>query len=184
MVWVNLTVALVRNADGAPQYEISVMEDITERKEREVALQRFRTALDSSADMVFLFDLSAGKLLDFNQTAAHLLGYTREELLDLRARDIRPAATHGTLRTETAELMSAAGHTHTVMTEYRRKDGSTFQVESRRAPPARSARPSRSARRHCAWKAPPARAWRSSSGSAPAPPGASRPRRARSCRAS
>jgi diguanylate cyclase (GGDEF)-like protein/PAS domain S-box-containing protein len=133
VVWVNLTVALVRNADGAPQYEIAVIEDITERKEREVALQRFRTALDSSADMVFLFDLSAGKLLDFNQTAAHLLGYTREELLDLRARDIRPAATTGTLRTEAAELMNVAGHTNTVMTEYRRKDGTTFPVESRRS---------------------------------------------------
>jgi len=60
VLWVNLTVALARNAQGEPQYEIAIMEDITERKEREATLQRFRTALDSSADMVFLFDLSAG----------------------------------------------------------------------------------------------------------------------------
>jgi diguanylate cyclase (GGDEF)-like protein/PAS domain S-box-containing protein len=133
VVWVNLTVALVRNADGEPQYEIAVMEDITERKEREVALQRFRTALDASADMVFLFDLSAGKLLDFNQTACNLLGYTREELLTLRARDIRPAASGDTLRTEAHELLGTAGRTNTVMTEYRRKDGGTFPVESRRS---------------------------------------------------
>ncbi|HUQ75837.1 MAG TPA: PAS domain S-box protein, partial [Burkholderiales bacterium] len=133
VLWVNLTVALVRNAQGEPQYEIAVMEDITERKEREVALQRFRTALDSSADMVFLFDISAGKLLDFNQTACNLLGYSRDELLKLRARDIRPAATSGTLRTEAAELLGTAGHTNTVMTEYRRKNGSTFPVESRRS---------------------------------------------------
>ncbi|HUQ73353.1 MAG TPA: EAL domain-containing protein, partial [Burkholderiales bacterium] len=133
VVWVNLTVALVRNTDGAPLYEIAVMEDITERKEREGALQRFRTALDSSADMVFLFDLSAGKLLDFNHTACNLLGYTREELLTLRARDIRPAATSGSLQAETAELLTAAGRTNTVMTEYRRKDGTTFPVESRRS---------------------------------------------------
>jgi diguanylate cyclase (GGDEF)-like protein/PAS domain S-box-containing protein len=133
IVWVNLTVALVRNSDGAPQYEIAVMEDITERKEREVALQRFRTALDSSADMVFLFDLSLGKLLDFNQTASNLLGYTREELLALRARDIRPSSTSGTLKAEMAELLGTAGHTNTVMTEYRRKDGTTFPVESRRS---------------------------------------------------
>ena len=133
VVWVNLTVSLVRNTDGTPLYEIAVIEDITGRKEREVALQRFRTALDSSADMVFLFDLSAGKLLDFNQTACHLLGYTREELLGLRARDIRPAASGDTLRVETAELLGAVGHTNTVLTEYRRKDGSTFPVESRRS---------------------------------------------------
>jgi diguanylate cyclase (GGDEF)-like protein/PAS domain S-box-containing protein len=133
VVWVNLTVALVRNADGAPQYEIAVMEDITERKEREVALQRFRTALDSSADMVFLFDIATGRLLDFNQTACHLLGYAREELLDLRAGDIRPSATTENLRVETVELLAAAGRTNTVMTQYRRKDGTVFPVESRRS---------------------------------------------------
>ena len=31
-VWVDLTVALVRDADGEPQYEIAVFDDITERK--------------------------------------------------------------------------------------------------------------------------------------------------------
>src|SRR5213075_638574 len=46
-IWVALTVALARDARGRPQYEIGVMEDITEGKEREALLQRFRTALDS-----------------------------------------------------------------------------------------------------------------------------------------
>jgi len=133
VLWVNLTVALARNAQGEPQYEIAIMEDITERKQKEATLQRFRTALDSSADMVFLFDLSAGGLLDFNESACKHLGYTREELLRLRARDIRPDATSGTLRTETVELQGVAGRTNTVITEYRRKDGSTFPVESRRS---------------------------------------------------
>ena len=133
VLWVNLTVALARNAQDEPQYEIAIMEDITERKEKEATLQRFRTALDSSADMVFLFDLSAGRLLDFNETACKQLRYVREELLRLRARDIRPDATSGTLRTETAELLGVAGRTNTVITEYRRKDGSTFPVESRRS---------------------------------------------------
>jgi diguanylate cyclase (GGDEF)-like protein/PAS domain S-box-containing protein len=133
VVWVNLTVALARNPHGEPQHEIAIIEDITERKEKEAALERFRTALDSSADMVFLFDLNAGGLLDFNETACKQLGYTRPELLQLRARDIRPDANAGTLSTETAELLSLAGRTNTVITEYRRKDGSTFPVESRRS---------------------------------------------------
>ncbi|HEY5896284.1 MAG TPA: EAL domain-containing protein, partial [Burkholderiales bacterium] len=133
LLWVNLTVALVRNAGGEPDHEIAVMEDITERKAREAALQRFRTALDSSADMVFLFDISAGTLVDFNESACTMLGYTRDELLRLRARDIRPAATGSMLRNETAALLGLAGRTNTVITEYRRKDGSTFPVESRRS---------------------------------------------------
>ena len=133
VVWVNLTVALARNAQGEPQHEIAVMEDITERKEKEAALQRFRRALDSSADMVFLFDLGAGTLLDFNETACNDLGYTRDELLALRAKDIRPGATHDMLRAETRELLGVVGRSNTVITEYRRKDGSTFPVESRRS---------------------------------------------------
>jgi diguanylate cyclase (GGDEF)-like protein/PAS domain S-box-containing protein len=133
VLWVNLTVALARNAHGEPQHEIAIMEDISERKEKEGTLQRFRTALDSSADMVFLFDLDAGRLLDFNETACKQLGYTRGELLKKRARDIRTDATTGTLRAETAELLGVAGRTNTVITQYRRKDGSTFPVESRRS---------------------------------------------------
>jgi diguanylate cyclase (GGDEF)-like protein/PAS domain S-box-containing protein len=132
VVWVNLTVALARDALGEPQHEISVLEDITERKEREAALQRFRTALDASADMVFLFRLRDGSLLDFNQSACTLLGYSREELMALRATDIRTDVTPEALRSEIAELIEAPGRVNTVFTEYRRKDGSTFPVESRR----------------------------------------------------
>ncbi len=106
--------------------------DISERKEREGALQRFRTALDSSADMVFLFRLRDGSLLDFNQSACKYLGYSRDELLALRAVDIRTDVTPEALHSEVAELIETPGRTNTVLTEYRRKDGSTFPVESRR----------------------------------------------------
>jgi PAS domain S-box-containing protein len=40
LVWVNLTVALVRSASGAPEHYISVVEDITERKRAEEELRR------------------------------------------------------------------------------------------------------------------------------------------------
>ena len=133
VVWVNLTVALVPNAKGEPQHEIAVMEDITERKEREAALGRFRTALDASADMVFLFDLANGRLLDFNQTACSLLGYSRDELLALRAWDIRANVTAEDLRAETATLLRTGARTTTIRTEYLRKDGSTLPVESHRS---------------------------------------------------
>jgi diguanylate cyclase (GGDEF)-like protein/PAS domain S-box-containing protein len=133
LLWVNLTVALARNARGEPLHEISVIEDITERKEREAALQRFRTALDASADMVFLFRLRDGRLLDFNQSAFIYLGYAREELLKLRAEDIRTDVTSDGLLAEISDLLEAPGRSSISVTEYRRKDGSTFPVESRRS---------------------------------------------------
>jgi diguanylate cyclase (GGDEF)-like protein/PAS domain S-box-containing protein len=133
VVWLDLTVALVRNAQGEPQHEIAVMDDITGRKEKEAALQRFRTALDSAADMVFLFDVASGRLLDFNETACAYLGYTREELLGLTGQDVRVGATRESLRAETTAMIRAGGQRNTVITEYRRKDGSTFPVESHRS---------------------------------------------------
>jgi diguanylate cyclase (GGDEF)-like protein/PAS domain S-box-containing protein len=133
MVWVALTVALARDPRGAPTHEISVLEDITERKEREAALRRFRTALDASADMVFLFRLRDGALLDFNEAVCAALGYTRDELLGLSPAEVRAGSTPESLRAEITELLATPQRSGTVLGEYRRKDGSTFPVESRRS---------------------------------------------------
>ena len=43
-VWVNLTVSLVRNPSGEPEYFISVVEDVTDRKRAEEALVEIREA--------------------------------------------------------------------------------------------------------------------------------------------
>ncbi|HEY5292697.1 MAG TPA: PAS domain S-box protein, partial [Burkholderiales bacterium] len=53
-VWVDLTVALVRDAEGKPLYEIAVFDDDTERKNSETALReseaRFRSLTEMSSD--------------------------------------------------------------------------------------------------------------------------------------
>jgi len=54
VVWVDLTVALARDRAGAPLYEISVIEDITQRKDAESFLReseaRFRSLTELSSD--------------------------------------------------------------------------------------------------------------------------------------
>ncbi|MDP3671446.1 MAG: EAL domain-containing protein [Telluria sp.] len=58
-------------------------EELLERtvRERTAELQRFRSAMDATADAIFLIDAGSMALLDVNDGACRMLGYQREELL-------------------------------------------------------------------------------------------------------
>ena len=58
-------------------------------RQTDATLQRFRTALDASADMVLLVDMRQHRFIDFNESACRHLGYTREELLNRGSSEIR-----------------------------------------------------------------------------------------------
>jgi diguanylate cyclase (GGDEF)-like protein/PAS domain S-box-containing protein len=97
--------------------------DITRQRRDEESLRRFRTALDISPDVVVLVDVRTGKYLDFNETACRVLGYTREELLQLRSSDVRVDRDEGRLIDATnTDSIADVG-------TCRRKDGSTFPAE-------------------------------------------------------
>ncbi|CDG81215.1 EAL domain-containing protein [Janthinobacterium agaricidamnosum] len=52
-------------------------------RQRTAELQRFRSAIDATADAIFLIDAAATRILDANDGACRLLGYSRAELLAL-----------------------------------------------------------------------------------------------------
>jgi diguanylate cyclase (GGDEF)-like protein/PAS domain S-box-containing protein len=128
-VWVSVNVAMMRDAAGAPRFDIAVYEDITERKSREAVLARFRAALDGSADMVLLFDMREVRLIDFNDTACYYLGYERGELLGMRGSGILVGVSDEALRASLGKLLEREDRTDLTVRTYRRKDGSTFDVE-------------------------------------------------------
>ena len=112
------------------QVTATLMGHYLHRKQREAALDRFRAALDGSADMVLLVDIRDGaKLVDFNETASYLLGYAREELLGRPSSLIVADLGEAELRATHAALLARHGRTDLVVRTYRRKDGSTFEVE-------------------------------------------------------
>jgi PAS domain S-box-containing protein len=83
--WVNLTVSLTWKPDGTPDYFISVVEDIGERKRAEQALaeseKRYRTAFMTSPDAMTITDLANGRFVDMNEGVTRLFGWTREEVI-------------------------------------------------------------------------------------------------------
>ena len=59
--------------------------ELQERKQAEEKLLQFRSVMDESNDAIFLIDLETGRYLDFNKSAHEFLGYSREELAQLRS---------------------------------------------------------------------------------------------------
>jgi PAS domain S-box-containing protein len=91
-IWAALTVSLVRDQTGAPEYLIGVIEDISERKLAEAALreseQRFRALFDGAPLPGYLVDPNDASIVDCNEAAAAMLGYERDALRRMRVPDI------------------------------------------------------------------------------------------------
>jgi len=70
---------------------LALVRDITESKQTERALreseQRYRTLFELANDAIFV-ETQADQILDVNQHACQMLGYTREELLKMRISDL------------------------------------------------------------------------------------------------
>lgn len=62
--------------------------DITLQRRAEEDLVRFRAAMETAADAIFLIDFDTLNYVDVNSTASNLLGYTRDELLALSPREV------------------------------------------------------------------------------------------------
>ena len=91
-LWAGVTLSLVRTADGAPHYFISVAEDISQRKAAEEALreseQRFRSLFERAPLPSYLVDPDDASIVDCNAAAAAMLGYGRDDLKRMRITDI------------------------------------------------------------------------------------------------
>lgn len=103
--------------------------DITVRKEAEEKLLRFRYALDSSVDAIYLIDKGSMTFIDANRAAWESLGYSREELLQLGPNDIKPEYTFESISLKLDSMLKSTEKNNDLATFHKRKDGSLFPVE-------------------------------------------------------
>ncbi|MDM0087096.1 MULTISPECIES: EAL domain-containing protein [unclassified Variovorax] len=99
-----------------------------EVRTRTADLQRFRTAMDATADGIFLIDRATLRFVELNATACSLTGYSREELLQRGPADLGDGEVDA-VRTIVEDVV--AGHaTHRLADILlRRKDGVMVPVE-------------------------------------------------------
>jgi len=84
IIWVNLTVSLVSKANGEPDYFISAVEDISERKSLDAQVSQSKDELETFFDLVpdmVCVATPDGYFRKINNTWSNILGYTDEELL-------------------------------------------------------------------------------------------------------
>jgi PAS domain S-box-containing protein len=125
-VWLNITNTLVPATETTPPLLQAVYVDVTAQLQAEAALraseERWRAIFDSAAVGIAAGDLRGG-LFDVNPTFQKMLGYTEEELRNLRDFEF----THEEDRAETRRLfagvVSGQQPSYRLEKRYRRKDG-------------------------------------------------------------
>jgi PAS domain S-box-containing protein len=137
VLWVSRTASIIRDEQGEPQHFLLMVEDISERKASEAALEKSRRELqaaldanqlimDNSQDVICTID-EQGCFLSVNAACEELWGYKAGELvgrryIDFVFEDDRPmteAASKGMLET---------GKVTDFVNRYVRKDGSLVDV--------------------------------------------------------
>jgi diguanylate cyclase (GGDEF)-like protein/PAS domain S-box-containing protein len=129
--WMSVSGEPVFDEAGAFQGYRGVGRDISQRKNDEDNLRRFRAAMDMSGDMVFLVDRATMRIVDVNETVCRLLGYSREELLRMTPEQIVPSSNDELGKIYDEMIANPTAH-NKLKSQYRCKDGSLVPYEATR----------------------------------------------------
>ncbi len=99
--------------------------------ERAADLQRFRAAMDSTADAIMLVSRTSMKFVEVNQTVTTMFGYSREELFRMGPSQLNKNALV-TLEDMYDAVIAGLHVNRFTESELRRKDGSHLHVEVHR----------------------------------------------------
>lgn len=91
-IWCQLTRSLVEESPEAPRYFLSVIEDISKRKQTELALldseQRLGTIFRESPSAIVITSMKDGRYIDVNEAFLQITGYSRNEIIGHRTSEV------------------------------------------------------------------------------------------------
>ncbi|TQQ81682.1 PAS domain S-box protein [Halonotius roseus] len=130
--WNRVTIAPVRDDDGAVVNFIGFQEDVTERKEREQDLQLFRRAVENVGNAVVITD-RAGEIKYVNPAFERQTGYSREAVLEENPNILASGRQPEAFYEELWETI-LAGETWEAELVNQRKSGELYHVEQEISP--------------------------------------------------
>jgi len=115
-IWACLNARALKDGKGRILYYEGTIEDITSLKQAEKEArdnaERYRRLFELESDAIFVIDDETGRILEANNAAASIYGFSREEILEMRNED---------LSAEPDNPRRAIYH--------KKKDGTVFPVE-------------------------------------------------------
>ncbi|MCH2234098.1 MAG: PAS domain S-box protein [Crocinitomicaceae bacterium] len=125
---VNVTLSALQL--GGINHLVACAFDNSEIEDLSAQNQRFRKVMDDSPFAIYITDLEQDKFIDVNNTASKHLGYSREELLEMRIQDIElmDMIQNKEERLAHFQRMFDEGELTRVEGVHLRKDGTTFPV--------------------------------------------------------
>ncbi len=122
-----LTISAVRRGDGVITHYVASHLDINQRKQDEMLLRQYKTAIDTTHEGFWITDKS-GYLLESNKAYAQMSGYTVEELLGMHIEQLE--AKERSLHEIKIHIDKILSQQWDVFeTRHRHKDGHEFDVE-------------------------------------------------------
>lgn len=106
-------------------------QDIAERKIAEEKLkdseEKYRSLIKTSPDLIFITDRETGRIINVNDSACDMLGYSRDEIVGTVSGDRVVSSQRDDYRQELEKLKKTGRYSGEY--EVRKKDGSTISVE-------------------------------------------------------
>jgi PAS domain S-box-containing protein len=112
---------------------LSVTREITERKNAQALLvtseERYRYLFNNSPSNIIIWDLNDYRILEVNQSAIDLFGYTREEFLQKTLLDIRAIEEHSKVASLVEEAAKTEGFKRSIICETLTKKGTRLFMD-------------------------------------------------------
>ncbi|MBF0252696.1 MAG: PAS domain S-box protein [Candidatus Omnitrophica bacterium] len=125
--WVR-AIGEVNTDENGKRFLVGTVQDISDLKEGEKKLSLFWELMNHTYDSVFVIDSKDGRIIDANVQAVNSLGYSREELLQMKVMDLQVVIPDEGAWAKHREKMFVSGIA-VIEGTHRRKDGGTFPVE-------------------------------------------------------